>query len=114
MKVNMGANQPVLCLFGAVLHSRPPLLHLDHQVLKQPLLVLEGLPHLHHPECPRKPTVSGFINSVFGQEKNQNEILFPQGQSHYAGDLSGSYCSNASQETKSHECIMRSEAGQGW
>lgn len=43
-------NQPVLYLLGIVLHCRSPLFHLHHQVLKQPLLILQGLLSLHHPE----------------------------------------------------------------
>lgn len=41
---------PVLYLFGCALHCRPPLLHLSHQALKLPLLVLQGLSNVHQPE----------------------------------------------------------------
>lgn len=37
---SVGENQPLLYLFSAVLHCRPLLLHLNHQTLKQPLLIL--------------------------------------------------------------------------
>ena len=48
--VCVSVNLPVLYLFGVVLHCGPPLLHLHHQALKQPLLILQGLPDLHHPK----------------------------------------------------------------
>lgn len=61
-------NRPVLNLLGIVLHRRPPLLHLHHQALKQPLLILQGFPDLRHPEHRRNhhthPSKTSIIYSV--------------------------------------------------
>lgn len=77
--MNVSANQPVFYLFGAVLHSRPPLLHLNHQVLKQPLLVLEGLPRMHHPEHtthPRGSTCS--LTQSLGRKRTRIKFYVPK------------------------------------
>lgn len=76
--MNANANQPVFYLFGAVLHCRPPLLHLNHQALKQPLLILEGLPRLHHPEHTRiHPAQCSFTQSL-GRKRTGMNSHFPK------------------------------------
>lgn len=111
-------NRPVLNLLGIVLHRRPPLLHLHHQALKQPLLILQGFPDLRHPEHRRNhhthPSKSSIIYSVgIRGEKNNPppqkksiQFVYPGGTRHYAGDLRGSYCTETSRKRKAYEYLI--------
>ena len=112
--VCVSLNQPALHLFSIVLHRRPPLFHLHHQALKQPLLILQGLLDLHHPEHMRSQhQIESSLIYSWGTQSTRIKFVFPPGTRRCAGDLRGSDCTVTSQETKAYEYLMGMRQAKG-
>lgn len=100
-------HRPVLYLFRAALHCGSLLFRLNHQALKQPLLVLQGLPDLHHSEHMRDHSIHQSGSSrAYSLSVKKTKHVSPRGTGHYAGDLRGNYCTETFQKTKAYEYLI--------